>query len=182
VCVGKQVEVKGLVLVGVSLSREVVPPFARVLLHTSLARHMLRSLLRSEIGQVTTRRAWHDASKLTSQTLDLYKGPLHVEGWDKALAEVNRACMTSAVLSSASAAELVRSVANLPALIVSGVHDKLVPLKASQSLASQLPLSRLAAIPGCGHLPHEECPTALLSSTIPFISRYLHEQMMDHLV
>ncbi|CAK9195848.1 unnamed protein product [Sphagnum jensenii] len=177
-----QVEVKGLVLVGVSLSREVVPPLARVLLHTSLARHMLRSLLRSEIGQVTTRRAWHDASKLTSQTLDLYKGPLHVEGWDKALAEVNRACMTSAVLSSASAAELIRSVANLPALIVSGVHDKLVPLKASQSLASQLPLSRLAAIPGCGHLPHEECPTALLSSTIPFISRYLHEQMMDHLV
>ncbi len=72
-CVGKQVEIKGLVLVGVSLSREVVPPFARVLLHTSLARHMLRSLLRSEIGQVTTRRAWHDASKLTSQTLDLYK-------------------------------------------------------------------------------------------------------------
>jgi hypothetical protein len=72
-CVGMQVEVKGLVLVGVSLSREVVPPFARVLLHTSLARHMLRPLLRSEIGQVMTRRAWHDASKLTSETLDLYK-------------------------------------------------------------------------------------------------------------
>ncbi len=72
-CVGMQVEVKGLVLVGVSLSQEVVPPFARVLLHTSLARHMLRPLLRSEIGQVMTRRAWHDASKLTSETLDLYK-------------------------------------------------------------------------------------------------------------
>jgi hypothetical protein len=71
--VGMQVEVKGLVLVGVSLSQEVVPPFARVLLHTSLARHMLRPLLRSEIGQVMTRRAWHDASKLTSETLDLYK-------------------------------------------------------------------------------------------------------------
>jgi hypothetical protein len=71
--IGMQVEVKGLVLVGVSLLREIVPPFARVLLHTSLARHMLRPLLRSEIGQVTTRRAWHDASKLTSETLDLYK-------------------------------------------------------------------------------------------------------------
>lgn len=68
-----QVEVKGLVLVGVSLAREVVPSFARVLLHTTLGRHMLRSLLRSEIAQVTTRRAWHDASKLTSETIDLYK-------------------------------------------------------------------------------------------------------------
>ena len=68
-----QLEVKGLVLLGVSLAREVVPSFARVLLHTSLGRHMLRPLLRSEIGQVTTRRAWHDTSKLTSETLDLYK-------------------------------------------------------------------------------------------------------------
>ncbi|CAM6004522.1 unnamed protein product, partial [Sphagnum balticum] len=166
-----QLEVKGLVLVGVSLSQEVVPPFARVLLHTSLARHMLRPLLRSEIGQVMTRRAWHDASKLTSETLDLYKGPLHVEGWDKALAEVSKASMTSGVLSSTSAAELVRCVTNLPVLVIAGVQDHLVPLKAAQSLTSQLPLSRLAAIPGCGHLPHEECPTALLSSTIPFISQ-----------
>lgn len=62
-----------MVLVGVSLAREIVPSFARVLLHTSLGRHMLRPLLRSEIAQVTTRRAWHDASKLTSETLDLYK-------------------------------------------------------------------------------------------------------------
>jgi pimeloyl-ACP methyl ester carboxylesterase len=177
-----QVEVKGLVLIGVSLSREIVPPFARVLLHTSLARNMLRPLLRSEIGQVTTRRAWHDASKLTSETLDLYKGPLHVEGWDKALAEVSKACMSSAVLSSASAVELVRCVTNLPALVVAGVQDCLVPLKTAQSLTSQLPLSKLAAIPGCGHLVHEECPTALLSSMIPFISRYLYEQMTDDLV
>lgn len=64
---------KGLVLVCVSLAREVVPSFARVLLHTTLGRHMLRLLLRSEIAQVTTRRAWHDSSKLTSETLDLYK-------------------------------------------------------------------------------------------------------------
>jgi hypothetical protein len=58
---------------GASLTKEVVPSLARVLLHTTLGRHMLRPLLRSEIAQVTTRRAWHDASKLTSETLDLYK-------------------------------------------------------------------------------------------------------------
>lgn len=64
---------KGLVLIGASLTKDVVPSFARVLLHTTLGRHMLRPLLRSEIAKVTTRRAWHDASKLTSETLDLYK-------------------------------------------------------------------------------------------------------------
>jgi pimeloyl-ACP methyl ester carboxylesterase len=171
-----QLEVKGLVLLGVSLAREVVPSFARVLLHTSLGRHMLRPLLRSEIGQVTTRRAWHDTSKLTSETLDLYKAPLHVEGWDKALSEVSKTSMVTAVLSTSSAAELVRCVGNLPALIVAGVQDRLVPLKAAQSLTSQLPNSRFIAIPGCGHLPHEECPGALLAAMVPFISRELDDE------
>ena len=68
-----QVEVKGVVLVGVSLTREVVPAFAWILLHTSLGQHMLRPLLRTEISQVANRRAWFDATKLTSDVLDLYK-------------------------------------------------------------------------------------------------------------
>jgi hypothetical protein len=74
-----KVEVKGVVLVGVSVSREVVPTFARVLLHTSLGRHMLRPLLRSEIIQVANRRAWYDASKLTPDVLDLYKVTFKVQ-------------------------------------------------------------------------------------------------------
>lgn len=72
-CHDSQVEVKGLVLMGASLTKEVVPPLARTLLQSPLGRHMLRPLLRSEVAQVTNRRAWHDASKLTSETLDLYK-------------------------------------------------------------------------------------------------------------
>jgi hypothetical protein len=34
-------------------------------------------------------------------------------------------------------------------------------------------MQRLVAIPSCGHLPHEECPDALLSAMIPFVSRHL---------
>lgn len=66
---------------------------------------------------------------------------MHVEGWDKALSEVSKTSMVTAVLSTSSAAELVRCVGNLPALIVAGVQDRLVPLKAAQSLTSQLPNS-----------------------------------------
>lgn len=67
-----QVEVKGVVLVGVSLTR-VVLAFAVILLHTSLGQHMLRPLLRTDISQVANRRAWFNATKLTSDVLDLYK-------------------------------------------------------------------------------------------------------------
>jgi pimeloyl-ACP methyl ester carboxylesterase len=69
-----KVEVKGVVLVGVSLSREVIPAFARILLHTPLRKkHMVRPLLRTEITQVINRRAWYDATKLTTEVLNLYK-------------------------------------------------------------------------------------------------------------
>lgn len=95
----QQIEVKGVVLVSVSLTREVVPAFARILLHTSLGQHMLRPLLRTEISQVANRRAWFDATKLTSDVLDLYKAPLCIEGWDRALREVGK-LSSRAVLSA----------------------------------------------------------------------------------
>ena len=69
-----QVTVKGVVLVNVSLFREVVPSFARILLHTSLGKkHLVRPLLRTEITQVINRRSWYDATKLTQEVLSLYK-------------------------------------------------------------------------------------------------------------
>jgi hypothetical protein len=66
--------VKGVVLISASLSREVVPGFARILLHTPLGKkHMVRPLLRTEITQVVNRRAWYDSTKLTTEVLSLYK-------------------------------------------------------------------------------------------------------------
>ncbi|KAJ1378395.1 Alpha/Beta hydrolase fold [Sesbania bispinosa] len=74
------VTVKGVVLLNVSLSREVVPSFARILLHTSLGKkHLVRPLLRTEITQVVNRRAWYDATKLTTEVLTLYKVVRHGE-------------------------------------------------------------------------------------------------------
>lgn len=64
-----------------------------------------------------------------------------MENWDKALKEVSKATSATAVLSSSNAADLVRCVANLPALVVAGIQDNLVPIKSAQSLASQFPSS-----------------------------------------
>lgn len=67
-----QVEIKGVVLLNVSLSREVVPGFARIILRTTLKRNLV-SLLRAEITQVVNRRAWYDSTKLTTEVTSLYK-------------------------------------------------------------------------------------------------------------
>ncbi|PKI71147.1 hypothetical protein CRG98_008445 [Punica granatum] len=165
------VAIKGVVLLNVSLSREVVPAFARILLHTSLGKkHLVRPLLRTEVTQVVNHRAWYDATKLTPEVLSLYKAPLRVEGWDEALHEIGRLSYET-VLSPQNAVLLLKAVGDLPVLVIAGAEDALIPLKSSQSMASKFVNSRLVAISGCGHLPHEECPKALLAAIAPFISR-----------
>ncbi|KAL0380419.1 UNVERIFIED_CONTAM: hypothetical protein Sangu_0106200 [Sesamum angustifolium] len=95
-------EIKGVILLNVSLSRELVPAFARILLRTSLGKkHLVRPLLRTEVAQVVNRRAWYDATKLTTEVLSLYKAPLHVEGWDEALHEIGKLSYETVLLHMA---------------------------------------------------------------------------------
>ncbi|KAI5602470.1 hypothetical protein BDE02_01G157500 [Populus trichocarpa] len=144
------VTIKGVVLLNVSLSREVVPAFARILMRTSLGKkHLVRPLLQTEIIQVVNRRAWYDATKLTTEILSLYKAQLCVEGWDEAVHEIGKlSCET--VLSPQNSAALLKAVAGMPVLVIAGAEDVLVPLKSSQAMASKLVNSRLVAISGCG--------------------------------
>ncbi|PWA73184.1 alpha/beta-Hydrolases superfamily protein [Artemisia annua] len=167
------VEIKGVVLLTTSLSREVVPGFARILMRTSLGKkHLVRPLLRTEISQVVNRRAWYDATKLTTDVLSLYKAPLCVEGWDDALHEIGR-LSSETVLTQQNESALVKAVDDTPLLVIAGAEDALVPLRYVQAMASKFVNSRLVAISGCGHLPHEECPKALLAAVLPFISKLL---------
>ncbi|XP_004241714.1 uncharacterized protein [Solanum lycopersicum] len=174
------VHIKGIVLLDVSLSRELVPAFARILLRTSLGKkHLVRPLLRTEITQVVNRRAWYDATKLTTDVLSLYKAPLCVEGWDEALHEIGK-LSSETVLSPENAAQLLKTVESLPVMVIGGAEDALVSIKSVQVMASKLVNSRLVAISGCGHLPHEECPKALLAAMSPFINRILVEPQQQH--
>ncbi|KAK6264000.1 Alpha/beta hydrolase fold-1 - like 10 [Theobroma cacao] len=167
------ITIKAVVLLSVSLSREVVPAFARILLRTSLGKkHLVRPLLRTEITQVVNRRSWYDATKLTTEVLSLYKAPLCVEGWDEALHEIGRLSYET-ILSPQNATSLLKAVEEMPILVIAGAEDALISLKSSQAMASKLVNSRLVAISGCGHLPHEECPKSLLAAISPFIGRLL---------
>ncbi|KAG4125051.1 hypothetical protein ERO13_D10G073900v2 [Gossypium hirsutum] len=169
------ITIKAVVLLNVSLSREVVPAFARILLRTSLGKkHLVRPLLRTEITQVVNRRAWYDATKLTTEVLSLYKAPLCAEGWDEALHEISR-LSSETILSPQNATSLLKAIEEMPVLVIAGAEDAHISLKSCQALASKLVNSRLVAISGCGHLPHEECPKALLAAISPFIHRLLHK-------
>jgi pimeloyl-ACP methyl ester carboxylesterase len=52
----------------------------------------------------------------------------------------------------------------VPVLVITGDDDRIVPTEQSVRLASEIPGAKLAVLPGCGHVPHEECPEAFLDA------------------
>ncbi|EFJ06500.1 hypothetical protein SELMODRAFT_430655 [Selaginella moellendorffii] len=133
-----QVVIKGVVLIAVSSSREVISPFARVLLHTALGRHILRPLLCPES------HAWHDASKLTSKVMELYKFS-HLN--DKAWYSDSRGYSQSNLAIIFHAKELVmRFKAEGVDITANAVHPGFImtPLMWGSQVLLQLPLEKCA--------------------------------------
>jgi pimeloyl-ACP methyl ester carboxylesterase len=46
----------------------------------------------------------------------------------------------------------------VPADLLWGESDKLFSIAYARRMMSQLPAARLTTIPGCGHVPQQECP------------------------
>jgi len=51
---------------------------------------------------------------------------------------------------------------SLPALVVTGDIDKIVPTEQSIHLADELPIATLVVIHQAGHVPHEEQPALFI--------------------
>lgn len=141
-----------------------IPAWLRPLLHTPQARHLGPLLVRSIAtrGEAAIRLAWYDQAKVSPDILAGYKKPLQADNWDRALWEV--------ILAS-HPLHLPERLGELtiPALVITGDQDRIVPTEQSIRLAKELPNARLAVIPDCGHLPQEECPEKLLQAIVNFL-------------
>ncbi len=59
----------------------------------------------------------------------------------------------------------------IPAEILWGESDKLIPLDYSRRMQAELPAARLTTIPRCGHIPGRECPIAFQSALEKLLSQ-----------
>lgn len=59
---------------------------------------------------------------------------------------------------------------DLPVALVWGDADQLFPLAYAERLHGEIPGATLAAIPGCGHVPHVECPERFLAAVTPLLA------------
>lgn len=141
------------------------PSAIRWLLRTPQMRH-LGPLIARQIqtrGPELIKLAWYDPSRITEETLALYKKPLQVENWDRALWE-----LTIASEESDLAGRL--SEFNLPVLVVTGDSDRIVPTEQSVRLSKELPQATLVVIPQAGHVAHEERPDLFMQGVRQFLT------------
>lgn len=151
------------------------PSFTNLLRQSKIARKVLRPLLRSDIGEVSNRKAWHDTSKLTKEILELYKAPLRIRGWDSALCAYTK---ERRAVSNEDIKRLTQKVVGLPLLIVTGEKDRIVPPERAAAIAEELHAEHRSVLPDCGHLSHEEVPHVLLDTLIAYV-RHICELYED---
>jgi pimeloyl-ACP methyl ester carboxylesterase len=114
-------------------------------------------------GEAAIRQAWDDPDKITLELLSGYKKPLQAENWDRALWEL---VLASHPLDLAERLDEV----TVPTLVITGERDRIVAARNSERLASELPMAEFVAVPGCGHVPHEECADLFMREVSAFLA------------
>ncbi len=141
------------------------PSWSRPILKTPQMNHVGPLIARQLQAQGTEflKTAFHDPSKITPEIFAGYQKPLQIENWDKALWQLTVASEESGL------ADRVNEI-TLPALVITGDDDRIVPTEQSLRLADELPNAELKVIAQSGHLPHEEKPVEFMQAVTEFLS------------
>lgn len=110
---------------------------------------------------------FYDPSKITEEMIDAYTENL-------CLPEAKRSLIRSASQFVSNDMKHIHEKFNqirIPALIISGSNDRLIPIEESYVLKRDLPRVELKVIPQCGHSPQEECPQETAKIVSGFLTK-----------
>jgi pimeloyl-ACP methyl ester carboxylesterase len=80
---------------------------------------------------------------------------------------------TATALRPRVAAPVVQGIRRLrvPALILHGLRDQVIPTRTAERLHQEIPDSQLHLLQNVGHFPQEEAPDLVLARLLPFLAR-----------
>ncbi|EPS72371.1 hypothetical protein M569_02381, partial [Genlisea aurea] len=147
----------------------------------SVYKKTLATILRSALGVMAVRMAigklgvwalrsaWYDPSRVSDHTVEGYKKPLKLKGWDKALVEY----IVAMVASDDSKPPVTHRLSEIscPVMIITGDSDRLVPTWNSRRVSKYIPGCGFQVIENCGHLPQEEKPDEFVTVVGEFLRR-----------
>jgi pimeloyl-ACP methyl ester carboxylesterase len=114
----------------------------------------------------------YDPAVVTPELVRAYLDRLRVEGEDDAYYGLTARLPPPAADAAGGGGELKLEKIAVPALVVWGAEDRLVPVEAGRRSAGLLPAGEFVTIPRTGHLPMEERPAELLGLMVPFLRRH----------
>jgi pimeloyl-ACP methyl ester carboxylesterase len=97
--------------------------------------------------------SYADPTQIDEERRALTSAHRLVAGWDLAWSALLQRSLTDPV----TIAERLEQIEQ-PTLVLTGDTDQVVPVADTTATAAALPNAVLVELPGCGHLPQEECP------------------------
>ena len=137
-----------------------------------IGKPIILSLVRSEIGQVTLFRAWHDPNSVPSHIVHAYKQVLKLKNWNESLIQMSRTKPYSKM------DEYHKSLSEIqcPVWLLHGDDDKLVTFRESVLLAQRYKYGfGPIKLRNCGHIPHQEIPKEFVEIIVDIVCRKLIE-------
>jgi len=97
--------------------------------------------------------SYADPSRIDEERRALTGAHRLMAGWDLAWGALLQRSLTDPVTIAERLGEIKQ-----PVLVLTGDADRIVPVSDTVTTAEALPNATLVQLPGCGHLPQEECP------------------------
>lgn len=160
-----------MVLIAAASFNQKLPFFIRIL-RTPILKYFPRVLLPAAVtAKMMLKKAFYDDTKVTEDMIEKYAGCLYLPGAYHALT------MTAEKIIPENIGEITGKYPSIdiPALLIWGGRDEIVPLEVGKRLEGALRNAKLHVIQDCGHIPQEECP----EQTIDIMERFLAEPVAE---
>lgn len=151
-----------------NIAYEQAPPWFIRVLQTPLVGPLGACLLPAKLqARKVLELCYHDPRRITEEQVEAYAAPLRTRAGRHALIETARRVFPPDI-DRLTAGYCTLAV---PALILWGRHDRVVPLAIGERLHAELPDSKLVVIEDAGHIPQEETPGETLAVLVKWLKK-----------
>lgn len=156
-----------MVLVAGAAYQQRMPPFVKLARHARLSRLLMRLAGPRRIVRRVLRTIVHDPQRITVAQIEGYAHPLETGGAHTALLQSALQIVPEDLGQVVARYPMI----DVPALLLWGREDSVVPLTVGERLAQELPDAALVVLDSCGHLPAEEMPDESIAVLQAFLDR-----------
>ncbi len=159
--------IKALILISTIAYAQQMPFYLNLLRKPFLGERLLELLPVQTLVRKVLEFSYFNPGKIGDAAVAAYAQPLKTKAGRQALVVATKH------LKPDNLDEIIAQykTINIPALLLWGENDHVVPVENGQRLAQAMPNAEFSTIPQCGHLAQEECPDAIRTQIKAFLTK-----------